>query len=118
LRRLVDPNVSPLRSLPREDRDLFIAATNGHVIAIDNVSALPPWLSDTLCRLATGGGFGTRTLYSDQEETLFDAMRPIILTGIDDFVIRGDLADRAIFLRLARIIHEASGESRRSEAGP
>jgi hypothetical protein len=103
LRRLVDPNASPLRSLPREDRDLFIAATNGHVIAIDNVSTLPPWLSDTLCRLATGGGFATRTLYSDSDETLFDAMRPIVLTGIEDFVIRGDLADRAIFLRLEPI---------------
>jgi hypothetical protein len=106
LRMLVDPNVSALRSLPREDRDLFIAATNGHVIAIDNVSTLPPWLSDTLCRLATGGGFGTRTLYSDSDETLFDAMRPIVLTGIEDFVIRGDLADRAIFLWLGPIPEE------------
>jgi hypothetical protein len=61
LRLLVDPNVAPLRTLPRDDRDLFIAATNGHVIAIDNVSSLPPWLSDTLCRLATGGGFATRS---------------------------------------------------------
>jgi hypothetical protein len=106
LRMLVDPNVAPLRSLPRNDRDLFIAATNGHVIAIDNVSLLPPWLSDTLCRLATGGGFSTRTLYSDQDETLFDAMRPIILTGIEDVVTRGDLADRSIPVRLNPIAEE------------
>lgn len=62
LRALIDPNTAPLRSLPREDRDLFIAATNGYVIAFDNVSSLPDWLSDLLCRLATGGGFATREL--------------------------------------------------------
>jgi hypothetical protein len=88
LRMLIDPSVSVLRSPPREDRDLFIAATNGHVIAIDNVSSLPPWLSDALCRLATGGGFATRQLYTDQDEVLLDAQRPIALTGIEDFVIR------------------------------
>jgi hypothetical protein len=58
LRALTDPNGASLRALPREDRDLFIAAGNGHVLAFDNVSGLPPWLSDTLCRLSTGGGFG------------------------------------------------------------
>ncbi len=30
LRALIDPNTAPLRALPREDRDLFIAASNGH----------------------------------------------------------------------------------------
>jgi hypothetical protein len=39
LRALLDPNTAPLRALPREDRDLFIAASNGHVLAFDNVSA-------------------------------------------------------------------------------
>ena len=29
LRALIDPSTSPLRALPREDRDLFIAASNG-----------------------------------------------------------------------------------------
>src|ERR1700722_19120536 len=36
LRALLDPNTAPLRALPREDRDLFIAASNGHVLAFDN----------------------------------------------------------------------------------
>jgi hypothetical protein len=60
LRALVDPNCAPVRSLPREDRDLFIAANNGHVLTFDNLSAMPAWLSDTLCRLASGGGFAVR----------------------------------------------------------
>jgi hypothetical protein len=106
LRSLVDPNTAPLRTLPRDERDLFIAATNGHVIAIDNVSSLSPWLSDALCRLSTGGGFATRQLYSDADEVLLDAMRPIILTGIEDVVIRGDLADRSMPVRLDPILEE------------
>jgi hypothetical protein len=98
LRSLIDPNTAPLRALPREDRDLFIAANNSHILAFDNVSGLPPWISDTLCRLATGGGFATRLLFSDDAEILFDAMRPIILNGIEDVATRPDLADRSVVL--------------------
>jgi hypothetical protein len=103
LRALLDPNTAPLRALPREDRDLFIAASNSHVLAFDNVSGLPHWISDTLCRLATGGGFAVRQLYTDQDEVLFDAARPLILNGIEDIVTRPDLADRAMFLALEPI---------------
>lgn len=103
LRALVDPNVAPLRALPRDDRDLFIAANNGHLLVFDNVSGLPYWLSDTFCRLSTGGGFATRQLYTDSEEVLFDAVRPIVLNGIEDMISRPDLADRAIFLSLEPI---------------
>ena len=106
LRSLLDPNTAPLRALPREDRDLFIAASNGHVLAFDNVSGLPAWISDTLCRLATGGGFAVRQLYTDQDEVLFDAARPVILNGIEDIVTRPDLADRAVFLTLEPIPEE------------
>jgi hypothetical protein len=112
LRALVDPNTAPLRALPREDRDLFIAATNGYVLAFDNVSGLPAWISDTLCRLATGGGFAVRQLYTDQDEVLFDAVRPVILNGITDMVTRPDLADRTVFLTLEEILEE----QRKSEA--
>lgn len=112
LRLLLDPNTAPLRALPREDRDLFIAANNGHVLAFDNVSSLPAWLSDTLCRLSTGGGFAVRQLYTDQDEVLFDSVRPVILNGIEEIVTRPDLADRAVFLTLEPIPEE----SRRPEA--
>jgi len=57
LRALVDPNAAPVRALPREERELMIAANNGHLLAFDNLSGLPAWLSDALCRLASGGSF-------------------------------------------------------------
>src|SRR3974390_2405677 len=98
LRAVVDPNVGPVRALPREERELMIAANNGHLLAFDNVSGLPGWLSDALCRLASGGSFAVRRLYTDDEEVLFQAARPTLLNGIEDVIGRPDLADRAIFL--------------------
>ena len=100
LRALVDPSTVPLRTAPREERDLMIAATNGWCVAFDNLSGVPIWLSDALCRLATGGGFGTRALYTDQEEILFAAMRPAMLNGIADVASRPDLLDRSLVVEL------------------
>jgi hypothetical protein len=99
-RALVDPNKSPLRRLTRDERDLMIAANNSFVLAFDNLSTIPPSISDALCCLATGGGFSTRQLYSDDEEKLFDAMRPVILNGIEDVATRPDLLDRSVLLNL------------------
>ena len=82
------------------------------MLAFDNVSGLPAWISDTLCRLATGGGFAARQLYTDQDEVLFDACRPVILNGIENIVSRPDLADREVFLTLEPIAEE----KRRTEA--
>jgi hypothetical protein len=97
LRALIDPNAAPVRALRREKRELMIAANNGHLPAFDNLSGLPPWLSDALCRLASGGSFAVRQLYTDDEEVLFKAARPTLLNGIEDIIGRSDLADRAIF---------------------
>jgi hypothetical protein len=112
LRALIDPNTASVRALSREQRELSIAANNGHLLAFDNLSVLPAWLSDALCRLASGGSFALRRLYTDDEEVLFEAARPIMLNGIEDVISRADLADRAIFLTLAPIAEE----QRRSEA--
>jgi hypothetical protein len=112
LRRLIDPSVSAVRRPPRDDRDLLIAATNSRILAYDNLSGIPPWLSDAFCQLATGGGFSTRELYTDADEVFFDAMRPIILNGIDHLAERADLADRALILNLPPI----EENNRRDEA--
>lgn len=106
LRALVDPSTAPLRTTPRNERDLIIAATNSWCMAFDNISSLPPWTSDALCRLSTGGGFSARELYTDSEEVLFDATRPVILNGITDVATRPDLLDRALIVTLPPIPEE------------
>jgi len=100
LRSLIDPNSSSLRAEPKELRDLAISAKNGWCCVFDNLTSLPQWLSDGLCRLATGGGFATRALYTDDEEALFEAMRPVILTGINPVAASQDLVDRQVLVEL------------------
>src|SRR6266478_3582883 len=112
LKALVDPNAAPVRALPREERELMIAANNSHLLGFDNLSGLPAWLSDALCRLASGGSFAVRQLYTDDDEVLFQAARPLLINGIEDVISRADLADRGIFLTLAPI----DEQHRRSEA--
>lgn len=106
LRRLVDPNTADLRGAVREPRDLMIAAAHGAVIALDNISHLSDWLSDALCRLSTGGGMSGRTLYTDDEETIFEAQRPVILNGIAELATRADLLDRSLLVTLPVIDDE------------
>jgi len=92
LRALIDPNVAPVRALVREERDLVIAANHSYLLAFDNLSDLPASLSDAFCRLASGGSFSIRKLYTDDDEVLFQAARPILLNGIEDVIRRPDLA--------------------------
>jgi hypothetical protein len=100
LRRLIDPSRAMARSAPKDERDLMISAARSYVLSYDNLSKISAELSDALCRLATGGGLATRQLYSDAEEIVLEACRPILLTAIADVVTRPDLADRVITLTL------------------
>jgi hypothetical protein len=68
-------------------------------------------LSDAFCRLATGGGLATRQLYSDTEELVLEACRPIITTSVVEVITRADLSDRFITL----ILPERTGADRGSD---
>ncbi|WP_051569266.1 hypothetical protein [Alkaliphilus transvaalensis] len=112
LRSLIDPSSVPLCTAPKNEQDLIIRAYNTWVLALDNLSGLYHWVSDALCRLSTGGGFATRSLFTNDEEKLFYVMRPAILNGIDDIATRQDLLDRTIVIYLKSIPEEL----RRDEA--
>jgi hypothetical protein len=100
LRALTDPSTVPLRSPPKDVKDLLVSAANNYVVVLDNLSGLSPELSDCLCRLSTGGGIDPRSLYTDNEQFLVDIQRPIIVNGIDDVASRPDLSERSIHLEL------------------
>jgi hypothetical protein len=110
-RRLIDPNKAELRSEPRGVDDLLIMATNGHVVTLDNLSGVPVWLSDALCRLATGGGLSKRALFTDDDEIIFNVVRPIVANGIEELTTRSDLLDRSLMVTLPTI----SEDRRKSE---
>jgi len=96
IKRIIDPTTPMERAQPKEPRDIAVAAVNSWLLNFDNLSYLPDWLSDLLCSVATGGGFATRSLYTDDEEQLFTFRRPFILTGINTLGRQSDLADRII----------------------
>jgi primase-polymerase (primpol)-like protein len=112
LRGLVDPAKAALRKEPKHGHDLWVAANNSWVLTYENMSHLEPWLSDCLCVLATGGGFSTRKLYSDSEETIFEAQRPLIITGINEVASRADLLDRSLVATLPPIPDEKRRQER------
>lgn len=107
LKALVDPVKAPVRSLPSGLRDLAIMADANWVVVMDNLSVVKDTMSDALCRLATGGGFATRALWTDDEERIFEQMRAVVLNGIDAVVTRQDLLGRSIVLRLPKIQRDA-----------
>lgn len=121
LREVIDPARTVTRETPKGTHDLAIAAKRSRVLAYDNLSWLTSEMSDALCRLATGGGLGTRRLYSDDEESTFYAKRPIILNGIEEVATRGDLLSRSVVLSLptlATVRDERTMDAEWSSAHP
>ena len=111
LRDLIDPNQASTASFPKDAQNLFIAANAQHVLAYDNVSHLTTEQSDWLCRISTGDGYRSRTLYTDSDETILHAKKPWIINGIPNCVTRGDLLDRTICTELLPI----PGSNRRAD---
>ena len=100
VRQLIDPRAKPLRGEPRNTRELMSAAVNGWLVAYDNIGVIPRSLSDGLCLLATGGAWRATLRPPAASAVVTHAQRPVMLSGTDDFVARGDLADRCVFLDL------------------
>jgi hypothetical protein len=107
IRALVDPSAAPIRAIPKDDRDLVVSAGNSWAMVFDNLSSVPAWFADALCRLATGSGFATRMLHTDRDEIIFAGARAIVLNGIPSLTDRADLADRAITIHLAALTEDA-----------
>jgi hypothetical protein len=100
---LIDPSPAPLRTAPNEMRSWAAAASASWIVAIDNVSSIPPWFSDTLCKAVTGDGIVERALFTDDDISVISFRRCIALTTIDAGRLAGDLAERLLVVELARI---------------
>jgi len=100
---LLDPSPAPLRSCPRDLRQWAVAASASWTVALDNVSSIPGWLSDILCRAVTGDGIVDRALYTDDDVSVLSFRRVVALTSIDAGALSGDLAERLLPVELDRI---------------
>lgn len=101
--QLVDPSPVPLRKPPRDADGWVTAAAGSYVVGLDNLSTVPDWLSDSLCRAATGEGDVRRQLYTDGQLAVFSFRRVLLLNGIDVGAMRGDLAERLVLVNVERI---------------
>ena len=100
IRNMADPHQADFRKIGTPI-ELILAAANNHCLGLENVSYLTGDMADALCTVSTGVGFGKRKLYTDGDEFLVQVGCPVIINGIpSDLAKRGDLADRAVVMRL------------------
>lgn len=116
LTTLVDPSPAPLRSEPRDVEQWAVAASGSWVVCLDNLSGVPTWLSDALCKAATGDGLVKRRLYTDSDVAVLAFRRVVLLTSIDPGALRGDLGDRLLLIDLEPISDGARRPEREIEA--
>ncbi|SPE48294.1 hypothetical protein SNS2_0379 [Streptomyces netropsis] len=100
--RIIEGMSGDLRRAPKDEENLIAAVAAGWVTALDNLSHLGPDLSDLMCCIVTGAETIKRALYTDGDVVRARYRRPLLLTGIDVGVIRPDLAERLLPLRLER----------------
>jgi len=103
VRDLVDPSIGENRNIPTDDKELLAAIVNSAVLSLDNISKIDDRLSDTLCRVSTGGAISFRALFTNTDEVIYKIARAIILNGITDIVTRPDLLSRCISIYLEPI---------------
>jgi hypothetical protein len=103
LQSLIDPSDAGLSAPPRDESDATISGLNTGVLAYDNLSGCRAELSDVFCRFSTGQGYKTRTLYETLGLTVASVKLPVLLNGVDAGILRGDLMERCIALKLPRI---------------
>ena len=97
---LIDPSPAPLRTAPKDARAWTVQAAASWTVMLDNVSSIPAWFSDTLCKAVTGDGMVERALYTDDDVNVLSFQRVIGMTTIDAGALRGDLAERILMVEL------------------
>ncbi|MEU3082684.1 ATP-binding protein [Streptomyces albidoflavus] len=100
--RILEGMSGDLRRAPTNEENLIVAVSAGWVTALDNLSHMTTDLSDAMCCVVTGAEDVKRALFTDGDVHRARYRRPLLLTGIDVGVIRPDLAERLLPLRLER----------------
>jgi hypothetical protein len=103
IKMLADPSIVRTLSFPRDVNELIQQLSHNHVAYYDNISELPDWVSDQICRAVTGSGSSKRVLYTDDEDFIRNLKRCIGLNGINLAATKADLLDRGLVLQLLRI---------------
>ena len=96
---LVDPQPAADRTPPRDQREWAIFARASWAFSFDNITEIPGWLSNALCKGVTGDAVLQRVLHSDEDIGVYSFQRVIALTTIAiRHDVAGDLADRILLV--------------------
>jgi len=100
IRRLVDPVSAPLQGFPPHEYELLLDACHQRLLVLDNISKLPAWGSNSLCRISTGGSFRKRRMYTDSDMVVFHVSNPVLINSVEQIITSPDLVSRAMFMDL------------------
>jgi hypothetical protein len=101
IKRLLDPTAP--ETVRMDPRDFLQKASHSYIVMLDNINSVPEWGVDTLCRLVTGEADSKRSLYTDDEDFIYEMKRAVLLNGINAPTERGDAQDRTLPVELDRI---------------
>ncbi len=104
IKMLIDPSTPLLSGLQRSEDDLFLKASQEHLLAYDNLSRINGDFADIFCRFSTGGGHVKRQLFTNSALMVFDIQRPLLFNGILELSERPDFLDRSIILYTTQLL--------------
>ncbi|GFK92800.1 hypothetical protein NNJEOMEG_00627 [Fundidesulfovibrio magnetotacticus] len=95
-RTLLDPADPWANKSPRKIEEQALLMGSNALPVLDNLSDIPPWLSDMYCEAFTGGGFQKRTLYTNAGDYRISYRRGMIITSLILPTNRTDFLDRCL----------------------
>lgn len=110
--RILDPQLPELMTPSSDLTGLNQILDHRWLTIWDNLSRVPHWMPDALCRACTGTGSSKRVHYTNDDDFACQFRRLILITSVGQIFRQPDLLDRTIQLRLRPI----DAENRRSEA--
>jgi hypothetical protein len=100
---LVDPSSILTLAFPRDTNEFIQKLAHNYIAYFDNVSHIPDWISDILCRAVTGSGFSKRQLWTDDDDIVYNFIRCVGFNGINLAATKADLLDRGLIIQLSKI---------------
>jgi len=108
IKLLLDPTKPD--SIRVDSYDLTQKLAHCQVALFDNVTSIPEWALDAICRAVTGEGDSKRKLYTDDEDVVYEYKRAILLNTINFPAARPDFVDRLLPVEFRRIPDEEREE--------
>ncbi|PWU80100.1 MAG: hypothetical protein DLM72_13875 [Candidatus Nitrosopolaris wilkensis] len=103
VKMLVDPSSIRTLIFPKDIDALIQQLAHNYIGFYDNISRIPDWISDQLCRAVTGSGFSKRRLYTDDDDVIYFFKSRLGFNGINMAATKADLLDRGLIIELKRI---------------